>query len=322
MQMALTLFPLGNSDLKITRIGFGSWATGGPWQYGWSKQSDDDSITAIHKALEMGINWIDTAAIYGLGHSEEVCAAALEKWSGAKPYIFTKCGMIWDAECKVDYSLRKASVRREIEASLRRLKAETIDLYQIHWPSDDLDETLEGWTELAALQKEGKVRYIATSNFSREELEKCHAIAPVTSLQPPYSLLRREIEAEVLPFCKENNIGVIVYSPMASGLLTGSMSVDRAKNLPDDDWRKKNPNFQEPRLSKNLVLADTLAKIGASRGNRTAGEIAIAWTLRNPAVTGAIVGARDAKQVEQMFRAADILLTDEEAKTIEAAIPA
>ena len=302
---------LGNSDLSITAIGFGSWAVGGPWQFGWSQQDDSDSIAAIHRALEHGINWIDTAAVYGLGHSEEIVGKALAEWKGAKPYVFTKCGMIWDKDGKIDYSTKAASIRREVEASLKRLKIDAIDLYQMHWPADDLAETEEGWAEMARLQKEGKVRWIGVSNFSAEELRRAQAIAPITSLQPPYSLIKRDIEKEVLPLCQKENIGVIVYSPMASGLLTGAMTRERAADLPADDWRKKNPEFQEPKLSQNLALVERLRAVGKKHG-RTPGQVAIAWTLANPAVTGAIVGARDAKQVEQIMAAPDFRLTAEE----------
>jgi len=314
----LTTKRLGNSDLSITSIGFGSWAVGGPWQFGWSAQDDNDSVSAIHRALEMGVNWIDTAAIYGLGHSEEVVAKALAAWPEQRPYVFTKCGMIWDKDGKVDYSLKADSIRRECENSLRRLKIEAIDLYQVHWPADDLAETEEGWTELAKLQKEGKVRWIGASNFSAEELRRAQAIAPVTSLQPPYSLIKRDIEKEVLPLCQRENIGVIVYSPMASGLLTGAMTRDRATNLPEDDWRKRNAEFQEPKLSQNLQLVERLRKIGA-RHDRTPGQVAIAWTLRHPAVTGAIVGARNAKQVDEIMAAPDFRLSDAEFAETESA---
>jgi aryl-alcohol dehydrogenase-like predicted oxidoreductase len=307
---------LGNSDLFITSIGFGSWAVGGPWAHGWSKQDDGDSIAAIHRALELGINWIDTAAIYGLGHSEEVVARALADWTGARPYVFTKCGMIWDKDGKVDFSLKAASIRREIENSLRRLQVETIDLYQIHWPTDDLAETEEGWTELAKLQKEGKVRWIGVSNFSAEELRHAQAIAPITSLQPPYSLIRRDVEEEVLPYCSSENIGVIAYSPMASGLLTGAMTRERAKKLPADDWRKRNAEFQEPKLSRNLQLVERLRKVGARR-DLTPGQVAIAWTLRHPVVTGAIVGARNAKQVDEMMATPDFRLSEVEIAEVE-----
>jgi aryl-alcohol dehydrogenase-like predicted oxidoreductase len=309
---------LGRSDLFITSIGFGSWAVGGPWAHGWSTQDDGDSIAAIHRALELGINWIDTAAIYGLGHSEEIVAKALTQWKGNRPYVFTKCGMVWDKDGKVDYSVKPASLRREIESSLRRLKVETIDLYQIHWPVDEMTQTEEGWAELAKFQKEGKVRWIGVSNFGAEELRHAQAIAPVTSLQPPYSLIRRDIEEEVFPLCESENIGVIAYSPMASGLLTGAMTRERAAKLPADDWRRGNVEFQEPKLSKNLQLVERLRKVGARRG-LTPGQVAIAWTLRHPAVTGAIVGARNAKQVEQMMGSPDFRLSVAEIYEVEGA---
>ncbi len=309
--------PFGNSDMHITPVGFGAWAVGGgDWQFGWGAQEDTDSVDAIHRALELGVNWIDTAAVYGLGHSEEVVARALDDWKGARPYVFTKCGMVWDKERKVDYSLREASIRRECENSLRRLKTDVIDLYQIHWPADDMEETEEGWSTMAKLQKEGKVRWIGTSNFSREELERAQAIAPVTSLQPPYSLIKRGIEGEQLPWCEAHNVGVIVYSPMASGLLTGAMSKDRAAGLPKEDWRSKNPEFQEPKLTQNLALAERLRAVGERHG-RTAGEAAIAWTLRLPSVTAAIVGARNAGQVEGIVGGGDWTLTPAEIAEIE-----
>lgn len=308
----------GNSDLEISRIGFGAWAIGGgDWQYGWGAQDDRDSIDAIHKALELGVNWIDTAAVYGLGHSEEVVAKALSTWPGAKPYVFTKCGMIWDAKREVDYSLKANSIRREVENSLRRLKVDVIDLYQIHWPADDLNETLEGWTQLARLKAEGKLRHIGVSNFTFEELQQAHQIAPITSLQPAYSLISRGIEDEILPWTLANGVGVIVYSPMASGLLTGKMTRERALNLPRQDWRSRNLQFQEPQLSKNLALAEKLVAIGKKHGV-SAGEVAIAWTLKNPAVTAAIVGARNAYQVEGNIGGANFVLTPEEIAEIEA----
>jgi aryl-alcohol dehydrogenase-like predicted oxidoreductase len=308
---------LGNSDLMITPIGFGAWAVGGPWQFGWGAQSDRDSIAAIHRALEMGINWIDTAAVYGLGHSEEVVAKALRDWTGKHPYVFTKCGMVWNEKREVGYSLRAQSIRRECEASLRRLSVDAIDLYQIHWPADDLVETLEGWATMADLQKEGKVRWIGVSNFSLQELQRAMSIAAITSLQPPYSLLRRDAEKELLPFCERENIGVIVYSPMASGLLTGAMTRERVANLPADDWRRGNPDFQEPKLSENLALVERLRAIGA-RHSKSPVEVAIAWTLRKPVVTGAIVGARNAKQVDGIIGGATLRLTPDEIKEIEA----
>jgi aryl-alcohol dehydrogenase-like predicted oxidoreductase len=307
---------LGNSDLLITPIGFGAWAVGGPWQFGWGEQSDRDSISAIHRALELGINWIDTAAIYGLGHSEEVVARALRDWTGKRPYVFTKCGMVWNEKREVSYSLRAESIHRECETSLRRLDADVIDLYQIHWPADDLAETEEGWSTLASLQKAGKVRWIGVSNFSVRELQKAKSIAPVTSLQPPYSLVRRDAEQDLLPFCQRENIGVIVYSPMASGLLTGAMTHERVGNLPADDWRRGNAEFQEPKLSQNLALVERLRSIGARHG-KSPGELAIAWTLRNSVVTGAIVGARNAKQVDGIIGGASFRLTSEEITEIE-----
>ena len=307
---------LGNSDLNITRVGFGAWALGGDWQFGWGAQEDNDSVAAIHRALELGINWIDTAAVYGLGHSEEVVAKALRGWTGTRPFVFTKCGMVWDEAGKVDYSLKAVSIRRECEQSLRRLGVEVIDLYQAHWPADDTGETLEGWAELAKLQKEGKVRWIGASNFSREELEKAGQIAPVTSLQPPYSLIKREIEAEILPYCQQQNVGVIVYSPMASGLLTGAMSRERAAALPENDWRSRSPEFKEPKLSESLALVDRLRRVGASQG-RSPAEIAVAWTLHHPAVTGAIVGARNAKQVDGIIGGAEATLSAGDMATIQ-----
>lgn len=308
---------LGNSDLNITVIGFGAWAIGGgDWDFGWGSQEDSDSVAAIHRALEFGINWIDTAAVYGLGHSEEVVGKALAAWSGRRPYVFTKCGMVWNNERKVDYSLKRQSIRTECENSLRRLAVETIDLYQIHWPADDLSETEEGWSELAKLKQEGKVRWIGVSNFSLQELRRIQAIAPVASLQPPYSLIRREIESEILPWCKQQNIGVIVYSPMGSGLLTGAMNQKRVAALPPNDWRRRSQEFQEPKLSKNLLLAERLGTVGKRYGH-TAGEVAIAWTLRHPAVTGAIVGARNAKQVEGIIGGAELELSSQDVAEIE-----
>jgi len=307
---------LGNSDMAITPIGFGAWAIGGDWEFGWGAQDDAQSVAAILRALELGINWIDTAAVYGLGHSETVVARALQKWPGKRPFVFTKCGMIWNAAGKVDYSLRSASIRQECEASLRRLNTDVIDLYQMHWPADDLNETLEAWTTLAALQKEGKVRWIGASNASVDELQKLSAIAPVTSLQPPYSLIRREVESGQLPWCQQHQAGVIVYSPMASGLLTGSMTHERIAALPATDWRTKNPQFQEPKLTANLQLVERLRTVGARHG-RSPGETAIAWTLHHPAVTGAIVGARNPQQVEGIIGALDYQLTQADIAEVE-----
>ena len=307
---------LGNSDLRITPIGFGAWAIGGDWEFGWGAQDDGQSVAAIHRALELGMNWIDTAAAYGLGHSEEVVAQALQGWRGQRPYVFTKCGRIWNAQGKVDYSLRRDSIRRECEASLRRLKTDLIDLYQIHWPVDDLNETIEGWTTLLALQMEGKVRWVGLCNASVEEMEKLQKVAHITSLQPPYSLIRRDVETAQLPWCEKENVGVIVYSPMASGLLTGKMTRERISALPKTDWRTRNDQFKEPKLSDHLKLVDRLRTVGRQRG-RSPGEVAIAWTLRNPAVTGAIVGARNPKQVDGIIGAMDFRLTTSEIEEIE-----
>jgi aryl-alcohol dehydrogenase-like predicted oxidoreductase len=309
---------IGNSDLHITPVGYGAWAVGGSgWQFAWGSQDDNDSIAAIHRSLELGVNWIDTAAVYGLGHSEEVVARALKSWSGPRPYVFTKCGLRWDSKGQVQKVLTAASIRGEVEDSLRRLRVDVIDLYQIHWPPDpDSPDLEEGWSTLANLKREGKVRWIGVSNFNVEQLKRAQAIAPVTSLQPPYSLVHREVEHEVLPYCLREEIGVIVYSPMASGLLTGAMTRERAARLPKDDWRRTHPDFTEPNLSRNLALVDRLREI-AERHHRTVGEVAIAWTLHNPAVTGAIVGARDAKQAEGVMRAGDLRLSNEEVNEIE-----
>ena len=310
---------LGNSDLSITPIGFGAWAIGGDWKFGWGEQNDSDSIAAIHRALELGINWIDTAAVYGLGHSEEVVARALNDWKGQRPYIFTKCGMIWNDKGEIDYSLRSVSIRQECEASLRRLQVEAIDLYQIHWTADDLAETIEGWETLVALQKEGKIRHIGLCNASVEELQALTKINPITSLQPPYSLLKRDIEPSQLPWCLQENVGVIVYSPMGSGLLTGAMTKERITGLPPTDWRTKNENFQEPKLTSNLQLVEKLRIVGDRHGV-SPGEVAIAWTLANSAVTGAIVGARNAKQLDGIIGAMTFRLAPEEVAEISEGI--
>jgi aryl-alcohol dehydrogenase-like predicted oxidoreductase len=309
---------LGHSDMEITPIGFGSWAAGGPWKFGWGEQDDASSIAAIHQALALGINWIDTAPAYGLGHSEEIVAKALADWSGEKPYVFTKCGIVWNEKREVDYSLKADSVRRECEASLLRLKVDAIDLLQAHWPMDSLDETLEGWSTMADLKKEGKVRWIGASNFSVDELKKCGEIAPVTSLQPPFSLVKPDAADELLPYCRENGIGVIVYSPMASGLLTGKLTRERLEKLPEDDWRKKNPEFQEPKLTKNLELVDRLEQVAGKHGCSVA-EVAIAWTLAHEEVTGAIVGGRNAAQVEGTIGAAKLKLTSEDMAVLKGA---
>jgi aryl-alcohol dehydrogenase-like predicted oxidoreductase len=307
---------LGNSDLFITPIGFGTWAIGGSgWEFAWGAQDDSDSIAAVHEALDAGINWIDTAAVYGLGHSEEVAARALQGMNN-RPYVFTKCSMVWDERRQIGHSLRADSIRRECEASLRRLRVETIDLYQIHWPDPD-EDIEEGWATLAALQQEGKVRHIGVSNFNVAQMRRAQAIAPITSLQPRYSLLHREIEGEILPFAARQNIGVIAYSPMASGLLTGAMTRERIAHSPADDWRKRHPDFQEPLLSRNLKLVSLLRTIGKRRGHTPAG-VAVAWVLHNPAVTGAIVGARRPEQVRGVVGAAEFRLSPREVAEIEA----
>jgi aryl-alcohol dehydrogenase-like predicted oxidoreductase len=305
---------LGNSDLSITPVGFGAWAIGGSgWEFGWGEQDDKASVAAIHRALELGVNWIDTAAVYGMGHSEEIVAVALRTWPGPRPYVFTKCGLRWDERGYIHRSLTADSIRRECEDSLRRLNVDVIDLYQIHWPTEDLEE---GWTAMAQLQKEGKVRWIGVSNFNVEEMRRAKAIAPITSLQPPYSLVRREVEEGTLPYCRSEGLGVIVYSPMASGLLTGTMTRERAASLPDTDWRSRDLEFQEPRLSKNLALVERLRQVG-QKYDRPPGQVAVAWVLRNAAVTAAIVGARSAQQVEGNVGAAELNLTDEEIADIE-----
>lgn len=306
---------LGNSDLQITPIGIGAWAIGGGgWQGSMGPHDEAGSIPAIHAALDHGINWIDTAALYGLGHSEEVVARALEGRS-PRPYVFTKCERVWDSSGKIGACMKADSIRRECEGSLLRLKADVIDLYQIHWPEPD-EDIEEGWSTLVRLQEEGKVRYIGVSNFSVAQMKRAQAIAPITSLQPPYSIVTREIEAEILPFTRENNIGVIVYSPMSAGLLTGAMTRERVANFTSEDWRRNLPNFQEPLLSRNLQLVEHLREIGKRHG-RTPGEVAIAWTLNNPAVTGAIVGVRSPRQVSGIVGALEFRLNPKEITEIE-----
>lgn len=298
---------LGNSDLDITLVGFGAWAIGGgDWFAGWGPQDDQESIDTIRRAIDMGMNWIDTAAVYGLGRSEAVVGEAI-KGMANKPYIFTKCSRVQGPDGKGMGVLKADSIRKECEASLKRLGVEVIDLYQIHWPQPE-EDLEEGWQTLADLQKEGKVRYIGVSNFNVDQLKRAQAIAPVTSLQPPYSMIRRDIEADILPFCEANNIGVIVYSPMASGLLTGAMTRERAENLPENDWRSRSAEFQEPRLSRNLSLVEILQEIGGEHG-RTPGEIAIAWTLKHSAVTAAIVGARRPDQIDGIIRGGEVDLS-------------
>jgi aryl-alcohol dehydrogenase-like predicted oxidoreductase len=306
----------GKTDMETTPIGFGSWAVGGSgWAAGWGPQDDEESVGAIRRALELGVNWIDTAAVYGLGHSEEIVARALEGVS-ERPYVLTKCSMVWDENGEIGHSIKAESVKRECENSLRRLRTDAIDLYQIHWPNPE-EEIEEGWSAMAELKAEGKVRHIGVSNFDVEQMKRAQEIAQVESLQPPYSMLSREIEDEILPFCQEHNIAVIVYSPMKSGLLTGKMTHERAQSLPKDDWRSRAPAFQEPQLSRNLELVEFLREIGNRHGVSPA-EVAIAWTLSHPAVTGAIVGARRPDQVDGVVGAADLKLTGDELDEIEA----
>lgn len=314
----MILHQLGKTDLWLTRIGFGAWAIGGgDWAFSWGPQDDNDSIAAIHKAIDLGINWIDTAAVYGLGHSEEVVGNAV-KSASTKPFVFTKCGMVWNEKGEITNSLK--SIRTECEASLRRLRMDCVDLYQIHWPKPD-EELEEAWGVMDQLHREGKVRHIGVSNFSVEQMQRCSEIAPIASLQPPYSMLNRAVEEKILPFCASQAIGVINYSPMHSGLLTGAMTKERVANFPADDFRRKAKNYQEPLLSRNLEVAEFLKGIGARHGV-SAGVIAIAWTLANPAVTAAIVGGRNPQQVEGVFPAADFHLRKEEKAEIDAFLDA
>jgi aryl-alcohol dehydrogenase-like predicted oxidoreductase len=301
--------------MELTRIGLGAWAIGGGgWKFAWGPQDDNASIAAIRTALDAGVNWIDTAAVYGLGHSEEVVARALDG-SPHKPYVFTKCERVWNDEREISGSLKRDSIRKELEGSLRRLKRDVIDLYQIHWPEPDADIE-EGWDTMARLKEEGKVRWIGVSNFNAAHMERAQRIAPITSLQPPYNLLTRGVEESILPFVQKNGIGVIVYSPMKSGLLTGAMTRERIDAMPEDDFRRNVAAFKEPLLSRNLELAELLKRIGAWHGV-SAGVVAIAWTLRNPAVTAAIVGMRSANQAKGVLPALDFRLSDTEADEIE-----
>lgn len=304
---------LGTSDMWLSPLGLGTWAIGGGnWSHAWGPQDDNASIAAIHRALDLGMNWIDTAAVYGLGHSEEVVGRAV-KGHHIKPFLFTKCALVWDEKREVSRSTKH--IRRECEDSLRRLQVERIDLYQIHWPVEG-EDMLEAWETMAALKKEGKVRYIGLSNFPVQEMERLREVERITSLQPPYSMINRTAEAEILPFCREHAIGVINYSPQHSGLLTGAMTKERVAALPEDDFRRKAKNYQEPHLSRNLAIAEFLKSIGARHGV-SAGVVAIAWTLANPAVTAAIVGARSPEQVDGVWPAAKFRLGEDELKEIE-----
>ena len=306
---------LGNSDLDITPIGIGAWAIGGGgWAFAWGPQDDDESIAAIRRALDAGINWIDTAAVYGLGHSEEVVAKALDGVTN-RPYVFTKCGRNWNDQRQILKLLKRDAVRQECENSLRRLNVDVIDLYQIHWPEPD-EDVEEGWETLARLKEEGKVRHIGVSNFNPDQMERARQIAPITSTQPPYSIVEADAEKAILPHALQHGIGAIVYAPMKSGLLTGAMTRERLASLPPDDWRPRSPYFQEPALTRNLALVDLLRAIGDRHG-RSPGEVAIAWTLRHPAVTGAIVGMRSPRQVDGVIGALDFRLTEDEITEIQ-----
>jgi aryl-alcohol dehydrogenase-like predicted oxidoreductase len=308
-ETSTALRTLGNSDLQLTPIGFGAWAIGGGnWEFAWGPQDDNESVDAILRALDLGVNWIDTAAIYGLGHSEEIVAKAL-KATSHKPLVFTKCSMRWYDDRSIYRSLTAQSLGEELDNSLRRLGVETIDLYQVHWPNPET-EIEAGWEALARFKEQGKIRYIGVSNFNVDQMKRAQKIAPITSLQPPYSMLRRAIEAEILPFAQASNIGVINYSPMVSGLLTGKMTAERVAALPADDWRKRAVEFNEPRLSRNLKLVELLREIG-SKDNVSPGVVAVAWTVHHPAITAAIVGGRGAQQVEGLAPALDYRLSDQ-----------
>lgn len=306
---------LGKTDLFLSPLGLGTWAFGGgDWAFGWGPQDDEESRGTLRRALALGINWLDTAPAYGLGRAEEVLGRALRDVPASeRPLVFTKCGLPWKKR-KVRHSLKADSIRREAEASLERLGVETIDLLQIHWPdmrpggaAPDIEE---GWTTLVALREEGKVRHIGVSNFDVGQLERLRAIAEPASLQPPYSLLRREAEQDLFPYCRERGIGVLAYSPMESGLLSGKMTRERIESLPAGDWRKtKSEDFREPRLTRNLDFVERLRRVAARHG-RSPGEVAIAWTLRHPVVTAAIVGARRPAQIEELVGAGELTLTD------------
>jgi aryl-alcohol dehydrogenase-like predicted oxidoreductase len=306
---------LGFSDLHLTTVALGTWAAGGAWAWGWGPQDDADSIAAIRRGLDLGINWIDTAAIYGVGHSEEVVGEAIQG-RRRELLLATKCSRIWDPESgTVLGRLDAQSIRRECEASLRRLRTDVIDLYQIHWPLPD-EGIEEGWGAIADLVRQGKVRYGGVSNFSIPQLRRIAPIHPIASLQPPYSMLLRKIESDILPYCATNGIGVIVYSPMQAGLLTGRFSRERVTSLDPGDWRLRNEQFQEPKLSANLALVERLRPI-AARAGITLSQLAVAWTLRRSEVTAAIVGARRPAQIEETVLAGDLVLSEEELTQIE-----
>jgi aryl-alcohol dehydrogenase-like predicted oxidoreductase len=314
-QTALKRAQLGQTGLQITRVGFGAWAIGGgDWEFGWGPQDDEQSIAAIHHALEQGINWIDTAAAYGFGRSEQIVGRALEGIA-ERPYVFTKCSLLEGTGRTVTHSLKRDSILREANDSLRRLGVDAIDLYQIHWPIPAADIE-EGWAALAELKEQGLVRHIGVSNFDVDQLRVIQQIAPVETLQPQYSLIERDIEREILPFTHQQGIGVIAYSPMGSGMLTGGMTRERVESMSEDDWRKRDVRFNEPQLSQSLQLVGRLRAV-ADRYETTPGAVAVAWTLRNPAVDGAIVGFRRPDQVDPILPAANLELTDEDVAAIE-----
>jgi aryl-alcohol dehydrogenase-like predicted oxidoreductase len=306
---------LGRTGLEITRAGLGAWAIGGGgWEFGWGPQDDEESIGAIHRALDLGVNWIDTAVAYGFGRSEQVVGRALDGLH-ERPYVFTKCSLLEGPGRTVAHSLKRASILREAEASLKRLRIDAIDLYQIHWP-DPEEDIEEGWSALVELKEQGLVRHIGVSNFDVDQLRRIQQIAPVETLQPPYSLIERDIEREILPYVEHEGIGVIVYSPMGSGMLTGGMTPARIESLAEDDWRKHDARFTEPQLSRNLELVERLKTI-AERHATTPGAVAVAWTLHTPAVDGAIVGFRRPDQVDPILAATNLGLTDEDLAEIE-----
>ena len=312
---ALKTAQLGQTGLEITRVGFGAWAIGGgDWEFGWGPQDDEQSIAAIARALDLGVNWIDTAAGYGFGHSEEVVGRAIDG-RAERPLVFTKCSLLEGRDRSVVHSLKRDSILREAEASLERLRLDAIDLYQIHWPIPDADIE-EGWSTLAELKQHGLVRHIGVSNFDVEQLRRIQAIAPVETLQPQYSLIEREAERELLPYAEHEGIGVIVYSPMGSGLLAGRMTRERIAQLSDADWRKRDDRFREPQLSRNLELVERLRAV-AERHGTIPGAAAIAWALRNDAVDAAIVGFRSPQQVAPLIGAGDIALSNEDVAEIE-----
>ena len=313
-QRELITNELGTTGLRITRVGLGAWAIGGGWEFGWGPQQDGESIAAIEQALALGINWIDTAAAYGFGHSEEVVGRAIAGLT-ERPFVFTKASLVEGPGSRVVHNLKRDSILREVSGSLERLGVDAIDLYQIHWPLPEQDLE-EGWSTLAELKEQGLVRDIGVSNFDAAELERIRQIAPVETLQPPYLLVDRDVEQEILPYAERHGIGVIAYSPMGSGLLTGRMTRGRIERLPEDDWRKHDARFREPQLSRHLALVGRLAAV-AERHGTTAGALAVAWTLRNPAVDGAIVGFRRPDQVEPIIAAADLELTAADVAEIE-----